>query len=123
MTDPRVPLWEIALPLAMNDGAPYDQAIAKWEAQALQIAGGYTQRPDGIGTWCHEMRVYTDLMRPYRVACSEEAFGALVDAAFRLFPDQLALFTARIGDATIVNRDQWNAMIAEAYANNAVVKL
>lgn len=110
----KTPLWEIALPLADNDGRPTDQSLARWEAQALQIAGGYTQRPNGMGTWVHNMCVYTDIMRPYRVACSEQHFAALVDAAFRLFPDQLAIYTSRIGDAEIISREGWNARIGAA---------
>lgn len=114
--DPTMPLWEIALPAFTNDGQAIPEAHAAWQARALHIAGGYTRRPDGIGVWRDpaDGKTCVDVMGSYRVACSAEAFGALLDEAFRIFPDQVGIYTARIGEATIVDRSAWNAMQAAA---------
>lgn len=100
------PYYEIALPLAANDGADYAQALTAWEASALSIAGGFTRRPDGEGTWQDpkDGTVYRDTMRSYRIACTAVQFDALVALAFELFPDQVGLFTAQIGTATIYDQ-------------------
>lgn len=123
--DPTVPLWEIALPVFTNDGRDYGDAHMTWQAKALHIAGGYSQRPVGHGAWRDPKsgEVYVDHMMPYRVACSPEAFGALVDEALRCFPDQVAIYTARLGEATIVDRHEWDTMCAAMAVNGMVVKL
>jgi len=111
----KTPLWEIALPARTNEGADYSAAHRTFNTITLQIVGGATQRPTGIGVWKDAGKVYMDEMVPYRVACSEEQFAALVDHAFRLFPDQVAIFTSRIGEAEIITRQEFNARIVRAW--------
>lgn len=98
--------FEIALPTVTNDGKEYSDALQRWEGCALAIAGGFTRRPDGDGHWRDPDtgRVFVDRMRSYRVACDAKEFARLLGIAFDLFPDQLAIFTAEIGEATIHNR-------------------
>ena len=103
-------LYEIALPTKANDGSDYASALIAWEAKALQRAGGFTRRPDGEGAWADQaeasgpIKVYRDTMRPFRVACEQAIMDDLLRDAFKLFPDQLAIFVATIGTAEIVYR-------------------
>lgn len=96
-------LFEIALPVFENNGRSYEASLLAWEELALERAGGFTRRPDGVGQWgdCDRGRIYEDVMRPYHVACSAETMAALLADAFKLFPDQVAIFVAEIGTATI----------------------
>lgn len=103
-------LYEIALPVTDNSGMGYAGALLAWEALALERAGGFTSFPEARGCWRgDDGRVYTDTMRPYRVLCSPAAMRALVFDAFRLFPDQVAIFVATIGTAEIINRGDMHA--------------
>lgn len=117
----RTPLFEIALPLNTNDGENYNAAHKAWTVQAAKVAGGFTQRPPGLGMWQDKGTLYVDDMIPYRLACSAEQFAALVDEAFRLFPDQLAIFTARIGDADIISRDDWHKRVLSVHGDMAAL--
>ena len=102
----KTKLFEIALPLYANNGFPYEARLAQWEERALEVAGGFSRRPDGEGAWRDPSNghVYRDAMRPYRIACSDEAFATLTAHAFRLFSDQVAIFTAELGTADIIDR-------------------
>lgn len=99
-------LFEIALPVKANDGADYAEALAAWEERALAVAGGFTRLPDADGAWRDpsDGKVYRDRMRGYRVMCNRREFTSLTYDAFRLFPDQVAIFTATIGSATVYDR-------------------
>lgn len=104
-------LYEIALPTQTNDGKPYTAALFAWEHDALRVAGGYTKLPLAQGVWVDMAdgpgRVYRDTMQCYRIGVeTEETFARLVTAAFERFPDQVAIFTARIGTATVHYKKQ-----------------
>ena len=98
--------FEILLPVVSNDKKPYIAALATWERAALKIAGGFTELPLASGVWRDEAtgETYRDAVQPYRVACSREQWAQLVMEAFRLFPDQLAIFYCELGEATIETR-------------------
>lgn len=101
-----VPVWEIALPVLANNGHAYTAAHDKFRVAALEIAGGYTVRPDGQGAWRNKSgKTYYDEMRPYRVACELEDFARIVEYAFRVFSDQDAFYTEHSGAVVIVGRD------------------
>jgi hypothetical protein len=97
-------LFEIALPTKDNVGKSYGRALKRWEKLALSYAGGYTKLPVAQGAWRDPQTglIYRDLMRGYRVACSPSQFGCLIHAAWECFPDQVAFFTAELGEASIV---------------------
>lgn len=100
-----LPIWEIALPVNANNGHPYTSAHEKFRIGALEIAGGYTMRPYGNGMWRDAAgTVYADVMAPYRIACELPEFARIVEYAFRLFPDQLAIYTEHAGRAVIIPR-------------------
>ena len=97
--------YKIALPVNSNSGAPYDKAREAWEGMALIIAGGYTREgSQACGAWMNAGHVYKEPMQGYTIAASREHFARLVGAAFDLFPDQLAIYTARGGNAEIIPR-------------------
>lgn len=100
-------LYEIALPVWTNTRRKnYETQRKQWEAFALERAGGYTALAQAMGAW-HDTDTKRDYIEPmllYRVVCSSETWDALVRRAFELFDDQLALYTAQIGDAFIINR-------------------
>ena len=99
-------LWEFQLPEATNAGDPYVLSLHEWEDTALGHAGGYTRLPAGDGFWRDGQVTYQDRMVLYRVLCDRDTMQTLLDAAFRLFPDQTAIFVADIGTATIHYRSK-----------------
>lgn len=101
-------LYEILLPARTNSGVITTEARMKWEHEALYIAGGYTRLIAADGVWRGERETHCDVMIPYHVACNSAQWNALVAKAFELFPDQEAIFTARIGDAEIIGREEAN---------------
>lgn len=98
-------LYQITLPMFDNAGLNTNVARVQWEKAALQAAGGFTRLPAAEGAWLGpDGKTYTDRSRAYHIACEEWAFAGLLAEAFRLFPDQLAIFTAEIGMAIIHER-------------------
>lgn len=96
-------LWEITLPARDNGGTPLHMAHKNFRRFLLETFGGYTEGETARGAWRDPDtgKVYSESVIPYRIACEAEPS---LDEAFRLFPDQLAIFKAKIGDAEIVNR-------------------
>jgi len=106
-------LYEITLPLYTNSGDDYDEAHEAWRRKALDVAGGFTQLPDGsMGYWLDGDKLYAEGVRVYRVACEPAQWFRLLEAAFGLFPDQITIFHAEVGDGTITSRDEWRAAAA-----------
>lgn len=101
-------LYQFTLPCHTNAGLSYAQARKDWEAYALTYAGGFT-RPQAFsdGVWKNtEGNTYKDVVIPYHVACDRIEFVTLLAHAFHLFPDQEAIFTADLGEATIHPRTE-----------------
>lgn len=99
-------LYLITLPKSSNDGRiDYEYDRRDWEKVALQKAGGFTELGARRGAWKDPDSgvVYDEEMVAYQVACDRDTMLELVDEAMRLFPDQLAFFTAKIGEAEIVS--------------------
>lgn len=98
-------LYEIALPERDNSCGQLAEAHWLWRKAALDLAGGYTERPTGYGFWRDNGgMVFEDRMVSYRVACEPDVWAKLVAKAFDLFPDQVAIFHAQLGTATIEYR-------------------
>jgi hypothetical protein len=93
--------FQILLPLTDNKGTGLSSALSAFEAQALSIAGGFTDAGQVRGVWEGPDRRYTDQLRDYRVACEPAQFQSILDAAHILFPDQHAIFAADLGDAWV----------------------
>ena len=95
----------IYLPSYDNKGNNTAAAREAWEAEVFATVGGYTQGGARKGCWRDDKGVvYNESVIPYYVACSPNAWAVLVAAAFKLFPDQLAIYHAITGDATIAER-------------------
>ena len=107
-------LYLIALPRFTNGGDAYDDAHEQWRRAALKYAGGFTECADAQGFWMDGNQLYIDKICQYQVACEPEQWAALVDAAFRLFLDQVAIFHADIGKAEIVSRQDWQTRVGAA---------
>jgi hypothetical protein len=107
-------LYEIALPMFTNGGLEYDEAIEAWRRVALDKAGGFTDVGEAHGYWLDNNRLYQDQVRRFHVACKPEVWEALIDAAFGLFTDQVSIFHACLGEATIVGRTEWLASVGFA---------
>ena len=98
-------LYEIAIPLCNNAGLSTTPERKAWEKTVLKLSGGYTRLPAADGAWGDDSgKVFLDRVYSYRLACSAEVFAAVLAEAFRVFSDQLAIFTAEIGTATIHER-------------------
>lgn len=91
--------FQILLPVSDNKGAGLSSALSAFEAQALSVAGGFTDVGQVRGVWEGPDKRYVDTLRDYRIACEPAQFQSLLDAAHILFPDQQALFCADLGDA------------------------
>ena len=97
--------YEFLLPDRDNAGIVLREERRHWETRALARAGGFTWGGIVKGSWRDDrMQVYTEYMHSYRVACDDIAFQCLLTDAFELFPDQVAIFAAEIGRATIHRR-------------------
>lgn len=97
-------LYEIALPARDNAGKDVSGAHRAWQARALWLAHGYTEKLPARGVWQDGGTTYVDEMIAYQVACDAAVKDKLLAAAFELFPDQLAIFVSQIGTATIHGR-------------------
>ena len=97
--------YEFLLPDRDNAGIVLREERRHWEAHALARAGGFTWSGVVQGSWRDDqMYVQTESMHRYSVACDRIAFQCLLTDAFELFPDQVAIFAAEIGRATIHRR-------------------
>jgi hypothetical protein len=102
----KLNLYRYFLPLATNAGLSTERARKAWEAEALKVAGGYTLNAFADGVWQGEGgKVYKDRIAPYDVATDREGAAKLTEAWFKAFPDQEALFVAKLGEATILPRE------------------
>ena len=97
-------LYQFLLPIADNTGKSYHDAITLWQSKALHLAGGYSLHGYVNGAWSEGVIIYHDTLVDLHLACDQDIYEALVAATFDLFPDQLAIFTAEIGTAHIINR-------------------
>lgn len=107
-------LYELALPVRDNRGRPFDLQHDIFRADMLGAAGGYTELPVARGVWRGDDGcTYRSEMRAYRIACEHPlTFAQLIARAFDLFDDQVALFYAEIGTATIISWEDHNAKCA-----------
>lgn len=102
---PKTVLYEIQIPVMDNSGKSTENARYEVESVMMETAGGFSKPEHPImGHWrnpdTHE--VVVEHMIPYHVAVSESTWGIVVRVAFGLFPDQSAIFTARLGEAYII---------------------
>lgn len=102
-------LYQFVLPDVANDGTTdYTEARRGFERDALSIAGGFTYLGTVMGAWQDHGRVFHERNHLYQVAvpfvAHEVTAAALTDAAFRRFPDQLAIYRAEIGKGAMVER-------------------
>lgn len=116
-------LFEALLPQRTNSGGSYATSISDWLHEALRLAGGFTiVTDDARGAWSNGDRTMLDNSSLIRVACAERDWRKLRRAFFRLFPDQLTLFWADLGEAVIEERPaEWLTKSGDAFrAPNSV---
>lgn len=94
-------LYLFTLPVRTNAGLTCELPRKRWAAEALKLAGGVTE-PQGFhkGVWSNGDQTYREEVAEYKVACDKPTFTALLSFAFTQFPDQAAIFTADLGEAT-----------------------
>lgn len=92
-------LWEIILPNHDNQGHDYGHAHSIVAVKLLECFGGYTSYA-AKGGWLDDGVVYEEDVTVYRVLAEAEPavlwFG-------ELFPDQKALYIAKVGQGRIVD--------------------
>lgn len=101
-------LYRFFLPLLDNKGGDYSAAIDEFRSLALDVAGGYTDIGLARGAWRDEKtgEVYHDSLALIDVALPNVAqFDVVKARALEIFPDQIALFTADIGESIATYRD------------------
>jgi hypothetical protein len=77
----------------------------QWATKALETAGGFTYVGSRQGAWMSDDgKVYDEQMHWYEVACARDTWDALVAYAFQLFPNEQAIYTARVGECEIITR-------------------
>lgn len=102
-------LYQFILPVRSNDGrTSYEKARATWTAAAIDMAGGITECG---GAWQGAYRMSSgDIVREevavYLIACSVADREELVRLAFKLFPDQEALYVSDVGSTDIISREE-----------------
>ncbi len=89
-------LFEIALPDVDAQAEDYGYEIFSWKEKALELAGVYTVLGKRRGAWRDPKTDigWSETMHWYQVACDVNTMSDLVVEAFRLFPDQKAIFHA-----------------------------
>lgn len=100
-------LYEIQLPNRSNGGlVDYASARRQWGDVVLDVAGGFSYRGRVTGCWKGSDKVYEETMHVYHVAVPVEGeerwVELLIERAFELFPDQEAIYVAKIGTVSIV---------------------
>jgi len=99
-------LYQINLPIVDNKSRSAIATHIEWRAQVLFAIGGYTRLSDVTGIWINDAgKRFSDISASYQIACDAETWRELIALAFKLFPDQEAIFHARIGTATIEERE------------------
>lgn len=100
-------LYQFNIPTHDNSGKSYEAARKRWETMTIAAAGGLTKAPGfSEGVWSDQGKLYRETMQVYTVATLPSTFKLLLAHAFECFPDQLAIFTADLGEATIHERPQ-----------------
>lgn len=102
-------LYQINLPDFDNSGHKLTMAHRHFKLILVRRAGGYsvTQAEEA---WYDETSdiTYHETQNEYTVACEPSVWQQIVNDAFKAFDDQIAIFTARIGTATIINRSEYD---------------
>lgn len=99
-------LYLFTLPVRTNTGLTCELARKRWAAEALKLCGGVTE-PQSFhkGVWDNgDGQTYREEVAEYKVACDAKVFAKLLAFAFDQFPDQEAIFTADLGEASIHTR-------------------
>lgn len=98
-------LYEIRLPLKDNSGKACRAAHRAYQVFLLDTFEGYSATSYN-GAWRDDSgKLYLDRSIGYQVASGDpHTPTTLLYRAGRLFPDQLAFFWARLGEAHIVAR-------------------
>lgn len=99
-------LFELQLPHYTNAGLTTVDAMREFEQWCYAETAGFSRRASVTGCWASGARRYQELMTPYHFACDAADFEAILAKAFELFPDQLAIYFAEIGTATIRERQR-----------------
>ena len=99
-------LYQLTLPVLDNQGHSMVSAIDALDAYTLEVVGGCSRSGGISGLWRdqHNDKVYADQLVAWHIATAETVFRLVLAKAFELWPDQLAIFWAQIGTATIEHR-------------------
>lgn len=98
-------LYRFLMPDVGNDGRDYREGRLSFKIAVGTLVGGFTEAGEVSGTWEDAGKVYRDTSHALDIAVEdgkgEAVRRALVKEWFRCFPDQLACFSAEIGEAWI----------------------
>jgi hypothetical protein len=98
-------VYQIALPSVQFNGLPDASQRRQWTTKALNDAGGLTYLGAREGAWISDDgELFEETMHWYEVACGRNQWDALVAYAFQLFPNEQAIYTARVGECEIITR-------------------
>ncbi len=101
--------YEIHLPERDNSGRVLDAMHQAFRAFVLHRGTSFHVLAPVSGVWMQGGKCYYEQMIPYHIACSEVEWKLLVGKAMDLFSDQIAIFHAKIGIATIEYREKRHA--------------
>lgn len=105
--DENIQLWEILVPCAHNNGAPYKtRHHREWDRQVERVTGGLTILPPGTGKWRNQQgETVKDRMIPVRIACTSEQMDKVIEITLNHYRDQDAVAAFLISDQVrIVHR-------------------
>lgn len=99
-----LPMWEILVPTAGNDGTPFSVRHHRtWDEHVKILAGGMTLLKPVRGTWVDptSSTEYTERMIPVRIVCTEEQIVEICKETARMY-DQVAVLATLVAERTVL---------------------
>jgi hypothetical protein len=98
----NLPLWEIYVPVASNQGERYaDDYHKKWDAAVRELTGGLTIFKKARGQWVGDSGLYVEEMIPVRIRCPVEVIRSIGAFTLRYY-DQKAVFFSKVSDESYI---------------------
>jgi len=98
-----LPMWEILVPTAGNDGTPFSVRHHRtWDEHVKSLAGGMTLLKPVRGSWVDpsSSAEYTERMIPVRIVCTEAQIIEICKETARMY-DQVAVLVTLVAERTI----------------------
>lgn len=95
-------LYRFTLPMKDNAGVTMTLAYVQFRRFLLNTLGGYTETATVEGAWTDKGQVYRDKSWTIEAACERDQYAPILEKVRELWPDQLSLFVADVGEAYFI---------------------